>query len=310
MKLLTEQTKADYTIGATIYGRGEQEPAHVEKLVIEGPRLGEGPNPSITTVIREASWADWSPCPFESLPVAAGSVRYLAGSFALHTDVADEGLVEVALGTGKTYRLVMPLLAQYPQQGVQAPRWTIFPAVWMEVVDALRSALGAAIGRAKPGAGAPFVRECASECKELSGLTDAQLAVLFPREVARETFNRWLNGTEKRPLPANLRRLGFLRDLFAGVAGRVEQPRNWLLVPVPGQAESPYELLKLGRWDEVEDLLWTLPGPSEEPAGQVLRSPGGPLTPDTEVEEGGAAADFDSESTEWTEVEVEEGDED
>lgn len=309
MKLLTEQTKADYAIGATIRGRGLQEPAHVEKLVIEGPRLGEGPNPSITTVIREASWADWSPCPFESLPVAAGSVRYLAGGFALHTDVADEGLVEVALGAGKTYRLVMPLLAQYPAQGVQEPRWTMFPAVWAGVVDALRSALGAAIERTKPGASPAFVRECASECKELSGLTDAQLAALFPGEVARETFNRWLNGTEKRPLPANLRRLGFLRGLFAEVAGRVELPRNWLLAPVAGQAESPYELLKSGRWDEVEDLLWTLPEPGEKRPGPVLRSPGGPLASDTEVE-GGAAADFDSESTEWTEVEVEEGDED
>lgn len=109
------------------------------------------------------------------------------------------------------------------------------------------------------------VARTAEEAKRSSGLTDDQLARLFPERVTREHYNRWRNGQEKRPTPGNLRRLELLRRLFARLAeSAIEDRRNWLLLPLEGEDQSPYDLLETGRFSQVEEMVARLPRTAEE----------------------------------------------
>ncbi len=110
------------------------------------------------------------------------------------------------------------------------------------------------------------VRELATRAKDSSQLTDEQLAAVFPGDLVRETFQRWRTGRLDRPTEGNLRRLGLLHQLFEDLAMRVAEPRSWLVQGGPSiDGKRPYDLLLVGRFGEVQNLVASLPAlqPSE-----------------------------------------------
>lgn len=93
----------------------------------------------------------------------------------------------------------------------------------------------------------------AGDLKSLSGLHDAELALLLP--VARETFQRWRAGT-LNPSAPNLRRLRSLATYFRDLYARVPSVHDWLYSPLDSVngAETPYDLLRQARYTEAWQL--------------------------------------------------------
>lgn len=98
------------------------------------------------------------------------------------------------------------------------------------------------------------VSQIASRITELTKLSDGDLACLFPRQVQRETFQRWRTGRLENPTPANRRRMGILVNLFEDLSERGVNVREWVRNNSEFDGLSPYELLVQGRLDEVETL--------------------------------------------------------
>lgn len=103
---------------------------------------------------------------------------------------------------------------------------------------------------------APATADLAREVRDLSGLSAARLAELFP--VERETYQRWITGSP--PSSANEERLLAIRHFLRELTHRVSNVRTWLLAPLVDGADSPsaFEVLKGGRlaelWDAIADL--------------------------------------------------------
>lgn len=94
----------------------------------------------------------------------------------------------------------------------------------------------------------------ASRIAGLTGLSDRELGQLFPGQVSREHFHRWRSGKSDNPTTANRRRLWFLLRLFERLAqGSVSVP-DWIRNPTGVDDLTAVELLRLGRFDEVERL--------------------------------------------------------
>lgn len=102
---------------------------------------------------------------------------------------------------------------------------------------------------------ASVVGQQIEEIRIRMGLSDSQLAAMFPGGVTRETVNRWRNQPSPNLRPANLYRLGLLHDLL----GRIEEaglnPTIWLQQPLEGDLGSPYELICVGRLGEVRSRV-------------------------------------------------------
>lgn len=94
----------------------------------------------------------------------------------------------------------------------------------------------------------------AKKLKEISGLTDSQVAALFP--VARETFQRWRTGTA--PIGQESRgRLNSLFTMIRDLAVRVDSVDEWLFsIDEAGENRpTPYELLRARQYTRVWGLV-------------------------------------------------------
>lgn len=104
----------------------------------------------------------------------------------------------------------------------------------------------------------PLVREqpgqaVASWIRDTSDMTASELGALFP--VARESYQRWVNGTME-PSPDNLRRLLSLQRLFVAIRRDKGSIRAWLHAPIAdGAAQTPYDWLRSGRISAVWNAL-------------------------------------------------------
>lgn len=103
----------------------------------------------------------------------------------------------------------------------------------------------------------------ASRITELSGLSDGELARVFSGQVRRETYQRWRTGELTNPTPGNRRRLGLLLRLFEDLAHRRVRIADWLRNCSTIEGRSPYDLLELGRIDDVEYLAAQVPARGE-----------------------------------------------
>jgi len=89
--------------------------------------------------------------------------------------------------------------------------------------------------------------------KQFMGLTDDQLAAMFP--VSRETVNRWHNRPDVKLTPQNTYRLGLLMDLAEAMKAAGIDARTWLHQPVKGRSETPYDLICAGRLVDVRHAV-------------------------------------------------------
>ena len=246
---------------------------------------------SIRATLRPIASGPWILSGLEGIPLSSGAVYYAIGDVHGHTQVLYDELIEINVTGDGLY--ITPRPVRDPS--TEDP-WAYDPSLWTHLVDAVRRAVG--VGQKEESSGE--VARLAGGCQELSGLNDSQLAALFPGEIRRETFNRWKNGAAARPTTGNLRRLGLLHRFFADLASKVSEPRTWLLQPMAGGAGSVYDLLKEGRLDEAEELLWGL---GERPEGASIEPPGpSPLQLDED------APPMDDEEGEYVEAEVDEDD--
>ena len=154
------------------------------------------------------------------------------------------------------------------------------------------------------------VADLATSVKRTSGLSDSQIAAIFPAPVARETFLRWRHGNAERPTEANLRRLRLLKRLFDDLAERVTQPRTWLLAVGESGAGTPYELLRAGRLPDVENMVALLPSPKQpeeaiDAEGRRVASQVGPM-PHDHTPDQMSFTDFGADQGEWAEAEDDE----
>jgi hypothetical protein len=154
------------------------------------------------------------------------------------------------------------------------------------------------------------VADVATSIKQVSGLSDSQIAGIFPAPVARETFLRWRHGSAERPTEANLRRLGLLKRLFDDLAERVTQPRTWLLALGESSGATPYELLRAGRLADVENMVALLPSPAQpegaiDAEGHRVAPHVGPM-PHDHTPDQMSFTDFGVDQGEWAEAEDDE----
>lgn len=98
------------------------------------------------------------------------------------------------------------------------------------------------------------VAQVATRLAELTGLHDRELGQLFPGQISREHFQRWRGGKSDNPTAANRRRLWFLLRLFERVAQGGVAIREWIRNPTVIEDKTPYDLLRVGRFDEAEYL--------------------------------------------------------
>jgi hypothetical protein len=279
------------------------------ELVVNAQPVDDPAGERIVAVFAPAAWAVWSRGPTEYVPAASGVVARGTADPAF-TDVIDNSLLMVAFAGDRV--TVSSALAISDELAAGARRrWTPRPTSFAALLRALGTTGRAASpmsSAATEGAASTLaggdVRALAGEVKRLSGLTDAQLAALFPGEVARETFNRWRNRSEPRPTASNVRRLELLRRLYADLGERPVPSRTWLLTPLAGGDQSPYDLLAAGRLSDVEELVAMLPREGDEAGGEATRlvARRAILTPD----EPHATPDLGMEGDEegWVEVEI------
>jgi hypothetical protein len=103
------------------------------------------------------------------------------------------------------------------------------------------------------------VRQLTARLSELTGLHDDELAQLFlgqaSRErVSREHYQRWRTGKKENATAANRRRMWFLVRLFERLARAEIGIRDWVRNTTEMGDMTPFELLRLGRFDDVEHL--------------------------------------------------------
>jgi hypothetical protein len=278
------------------------------ELVLNAEPVDDPAGARIVAVFAPAAWAVWSRGPAEYVPAASGVIAR-GPADPVFTDVLDSRLFTVAFVEDHVVVSSVPATPDDPPTGVRS-RWTPRPTSFAALLRALGMAPHAASPVSSPAAeGAPSVlpgdvRALAGDVKRLSGLTDAQLAAVFPGEVARETFNRWRNRPGERPTPANVRRLELLRRLFADLDKRAVANRTWLLTPLAGGDQSPFDLLAAGRVSDVEELVAMLRREGDEIAAEPTRlgAPRGVLAAD----ESHATPDLGMEGDEegWVEVEI------
>ena len=105
--------------------------------------------------------------------------------------------------------------------------------------------------------------EAVVQLKELSGLSDEQLSVLFP--VEEKVFLGWRTGRGPSPSSAHVEQVMSLWRLMKDVSMRVKSVKTWLVTPLKGADGdvSPYELLKRARLMEVWNLVAELPSSVE-----------------------------------------------
>jgi hypothetical protein len=108
------------------------------------------------------------------------------------------------------------------------------------------------------------VAQVATRLMELTGLPDGKMGQLFPGQVSREHFHRWRSGNKDNPSPANRRRMWFLLRLFERLAQGAVSVREWVRNPTAIEDRTPFDLLRVGRFDEVEHLAARLL-PAAEP---------------------------------------------
>jgi hypothetical protein len=163
------------------------------------------------------------------------------------------------------------------------------------------------------------VAQLATRLSELTGLHDDQLAQLFfgqgSRErVSREHYQRWRTGKKDNPTAGNRRRMWFLVRLFERLAQGEVGIRDWIRNATQIDDLTPFELLRLGRFDEVEHLAARLV-PSRE-AVEVINAEGLPVLLDQgppsftpRSEEPTTDLIFEEEKDDWVEIEDETDDE-
>jgi type II secretory pathway pseudopilin PulG len=106
------------------------------------------------------------------------------------------------------------------------------------------------------------VADVTTRLAELTGLHDRELGELFPGQVSREHVQRWRTGKRDNPTAANRRRMWFLVRLFEGLVRGGVTVREWIRNPTTIDERTPYDLLRVGRFDEVEHLVaQMLPAP-------------------------------------------------
>lgn len=122
------------------------------------------------------------------------------------------------------------------------------------------------------------VVQVTTQLAELTGLHDRELGRLFPGQVSREHFQRWRTGKSDKPTAANRRRMWFLLRLFERLARGGVTVRDWLRNPTTIDERTPYDLVRVGRFDEVEHLAArVLPVP--EPV-EIISAEGRPIVPE------------------------------
>jgi hypothetical protein len=110
------------------------------------------------------------------------------------------------------------------------------------------------------------VEQITSRLSELTGLSDGDLGELFPGQISREHYQRWRTGKADNPTRANRRRMWFLVRLFERAASAGIVIDQWVRNTTEIDELTPFELLRLGRFDEVEHLaaqLVSAPAPVE-----------------------------------------------
>lgn len=99
------------------------------------------------------------------------------------------------------------------------------------------------------------IQIAARRLRDRSGLTSGQLGELFP--IARESYSRYVSGAIT-PTPENGRLVLYLDKFVEDLRDRVPDVHSWLLTPITEQLESPYDLLKAGRFKAVRALAAAL----------------------------------------------------
>jgi hypothetical protein len=122
------------------------------------------------------------------------------------------------------------------------------------------------------------VARVATRLAELTGLSDRELGQLFPGQVSREHFHRWRSGKSDNPTAANRRRLWFLLTLIERLAQGGVSVDDWIRNPTAIDDLTPLDLLRLGRFDEVERLAaWVISRPERK---EIMSVEGRPVLPE------------------------------
>lgn len=124
------------------------------------------------------------------------------------------------------------------------------------------------------------IMQLTTRLSELTGLPDDELAQLFlgraSRErVSREHYQRWRTGRKENSTKANRRRMWFLVRLFEQLAQAEVAIQDWVRNASSSDHLTPFDLLKLGRFDEVEYLAARMV-PAPEPQ-EVISAEGRPV---------------------------------
>jgi hypothetical protein len=83
------------------------------------------------------------------------------------------------------------------------------------------------------------------------GLSDRELAAIFPGKISRERICLWRNDRES-PRPENLYSIGMLHTLATALDDPNLDARTWLHQRSDSQDMSPFEALEEGRLAEVQ----------------------------------------------------------
>jgi hypothetical protein len=126
-----------------------------------------------------------------------------------------------------------------------------------------------------PLPGDASVEQITTHLSQLTGLSDGELGQLFPGEVSREHYQRWRTGRADNPTSANRRRMWFLVRLFERAALAGVATDQWVRNTTEIDELTPFELLRLGRFDEVEHLAARLV-PAPEPV-EITSAEGRPV---------------------------------
>ncbi len=124
------------------------------------------------------------------------------------------------------------------------------------------------------------VKQLTARLSELTRLHDDELAQLFlgqaSRErVSREHYQRWRTGRKENATAANRRRMCFLVLLFERLARAEIGIRDWVRNTTEIDNLTPFELLRLGRFDDVDHLAAHLMPASERE--EVISPEGRPV---------------------------------
>lgn len=93
------------------------------------------------------------------------------------------------------------------------------------------------------------------EIQRATGLSDAQLASALGGGVARETVNRWRNGSDSVVRPANAHRIGLLLELSRRMSTAGIEARVWLHQAAPVGGATPFALLSAGQLSLVRQIV-------------------------------------------------------